>query len=60
MNGDINGGVEGIAVESVDLESVDEVLRVTDLTKSYGGLKAMDGVSSVSYTHLTLPTILLV
>ena len=45
MNGDINGGVEGIAVESVDLESVDEVLRVTDLTKSYGGLKAMDGVS---------------
>ena len=55
MNGDINGGVEGIDVGSVgvestdiqsaDVESIDEVLRVTDLTKSYGGLKAMDGVS---------------
>ena len=50
MNGDINGGVEGIdvgsvGVESTDIQSIDEVLRVTDLTKSYGGLKAMDGVS---------------
>ena len=30
---------------NVDMQSTDEVLRVTELTKSYGGLKAMDGVS---------------
>ena len=28
-----------------DIQGMDEVLRVTELTKSYGGLKAMDGVS---------------
>ena len=27
------------------MQDTDEVLRVTELTKSYGGLKAMDGVS---------------
>ena len=28
-----------------EMQGADEVLRVTELTKSYGGLKAMDGVS---------------
>ena len=43
------------------------VLKVKDLTKDFGGLRAVDNVSfevnkgefvgPVSYTHLTLPTI---
>ena len=41
-----------------------EILRTEDLKKYYGEgetcIKALDGVNSVSYTHLTLPTIRLV
>ena len=36
----MNGGTEDIGIDGTDV-----VLRVTDLSKSYGGLKAMDRVS---------------
>ena len=45
------------------------LLQMTDISKSFPGVKALDHVSltvrrgtvhAVSYTHLTLPTILLV
>ena len=36
------------------------ILQAVGLTKSYGRVVALDGSDPVSYTHLTLPTILLV
>ena len=37
------------------------MIELRDVTKEYSkGNAALNGVSAVSYTHLTLPTILLV
>ena len=35
-------------------------LQITDLHKSFDGQVALERIHPVSYTHLTLPTILLV
>ena len=43
---------------------MDKILKVSNMTKDFGGLRAVDNVSfevgkgefAVSYTHLTLPT----
>ena len=34
----------------------DPIIQVTDVSKSYGGVKANVDITPVSYTHLTLPT----
>ena len=34
------------------------VIVIDKLEKSYGKIQAVRGISTVSYTHLTLPTIL--
>ena len=36
------------------------ILEIDSLAIYFGGLKAIDGVSPVSYTHLTLPTTMFV
>ena len=33
-----------------------EAVTLTNISKRYGSVEALRGVSPVSYTHLTLPT----
>ena len=54
------GNTEDRYVESVEIREVNDVLDTEDTRETVGGRFIFHHMISVSYTHLTLPTILLV